>query len=96
MFGADELRLLRNIENSRTQDHLAYCVDADGDVRLKVDPAVLFIDFNSAILNSNLLTRGLTFTYLKRPRKPGSQFYMFDTNALENSLQSSNHAKVSC
>ena len=96
LFGADESRFLRNIENSRTPDHLVYCVDVDGDIGLKVDPAVLFLDFNSAIINSNLLIRGLTFTYLTRPRKPGSQFYMFDASALKRSLKCGSHAEVSC
>ena len=36
----------------------------------------------------------LTLTYLTRPRKPGSQFYAFDANALRNSLQSGSHAEV--
>jgi hypothetical protein len=95
LFGANESRFLRNIENSRTAEHLAYYVDTDGDVGLKVDPAVLCLDFNSAILNSNLLTSG-TLTYLTRPRKPGSQFYAFDANALRKSLQTGNHAEVTC
>jgi hypothetical protein len=94
LFGAGKSRSLRNVENSRTQDHLAYYVDANGDVGLKIDPAVLFVDFNSAILNSNLLTRGLMFTYLTRPRKPSSQSYMFDSNALKKSLKSGSHAEV--
>jgi hypothetical protein len=95
LFGADESRSIGYIENTRTQDHLAYYVDVDGDLGLKVDPAVLFLDFKSAISNSNLLGRGLTLTYLTRPRKSGLQFYKFDTNALKNGLKRNSHVQAS-
>lgn len=108
LFGANHLRIIQHIQNARTADHLAYCVDADGDVGLKVDPAVLFLDFRSAIANSNLLTRGLAVNYLTRPRQPrkprkptipsiqSSQLYNFDSDALKKSLKSGGHTEVKC
>lgn len=85
-----------NIETSKPQDHLAYCGDSDGNIGLKVDPAVLFLDFKAAIAASKLLTRNLTLKYLTRPRTFGSQNYKFDANALEKSLSSNGHSKVNC
>jgi hypothetical protein len=90
------------------QGHLAYCVDTDGDIGLKVDPASLFLDFRSAIANSNLLAKGLSFNYLTRPRQPrqprqpttatipNTQLYNFDSDALKKSLKDGGHAEVKC
>lgn len=106
--GADHLRTIQNIQNTRTVDHLAYCVDPDGDIGLKVDPACLFIDFRSAITNSNQLGRGSTFPYLTRPRPPrqrrqpttpttpSSQLYNFNSEELKKSLKKAGHTEVRC
>lgn len=94
LFGADHLRTLQRIQNASTADHLAYYVDEDGDIGLKVDPAVLFLDFGSAIANSNLLSRGLTLSYLERPRKSRKLLYNFDGDELKTSLKSGGHAEV--
>jgi hypothetical protein len=108
LYGADHLRTLQSIQNARTTDHLAYCVDTDKDIGLKVDPAVLFLDFRSAIANSNLLAKGLSFNYLTRPRQPrqptqpttatipNSQLYNFDGDTLKKSLKGGGHAEVKC
>lgn len=108
LSGADHLKTIQSILNARTVNHLAYCVDTDGDIGLKVDPAVLFLDFRSALAQSNLLTRGLTINYLTRPRirrkptqptqptTPSSQLYYFDSDALKNSLKIGGHAQEKC
>ena len=83
-------------------------MNTDGDIGLKVDPAVLSLDFQSAIANSNLLNRGLSFNYLTRPRQPkqsrqpttppipGTPLYNFDSDALKKSLKGSGHTEVKC
>jgi hypothetical protein len=108
LLGAKHLKTIQHIQNTRTAHHLAYCIDSDGDVGLKVDPAVLFLDFRSAIANSNLLNRGLTFNHLIRPRQPrqskqsktptipSSQLYNFNSDALKSSLKNGGHTEVKC
>jgi hypothetical protein len=108
LFGAEHSRTIQSIQTAGTADHLAYCIDKDGDIELKVDPGVLFIDFRSAIANSNLLSRGLTFNYLTRPRQsrqsrqlripmiPSSQLYNFNTSTLKSSLKNGGHTEVKC
>jgi hypothetical protein len=66
----------------------------DGDLELKIDPDILFLDFEHAIDKSGLLlNKGLTFQYLSRPRskrksksKISDDYYNFNTIQLEKSL----------
>src|SRR5918996_1630037 len=110
LFGANHLRSIQSIQNARRTNHLAYCVDTDGDIGLNIDPAVLFLDFKSAIANSNLLSRGLSIDYLTRPRKkpsksrqqtapttlpvPHAQLYSFDSDTLKRCLKASGHVEI--
>lgn len=52
---------------TRSTDHLAYYVDRDGDLGVIVCPNFLFLDFEDAINQSNLLDRNLTISHLSRP-----------------------------
>jgi hypothetical protein len=85
------LSLGQSLARARPPEHLRAREDASGDLYVKVCTDVLFIDIREAINAAGLLGRGLTFTYLLRPRTPGSPNYQFSSVALEASLRTGGH-----
>ncbi len=102
LTGAGIGRSLSTVRCKRRPDaHLAYFVDSDGDVGLKVLPEILFIDFERAIRKSGLLKLSIPFNHLSRPRTPGGyrrggsgHYYNFDSTSLQSCLASSRHRKL--
>ena len=85
----------------RSAEHLGYSVAPQGDLWLRVCPDLLFLDLKKAVTESGLLTKGLTFPYLTRPRTMTRKktllkgpFYRFDSAVLENSLAQAGHTKI--
>lgn len=102
LTGAGIGRSLSAVRRKRRPDaHLAYFVDSDGDVGLKVMPEILFIDFERAIKKAGLLKLQIPFNYLSRPRTPGGtrrrgsgSYYNFDSTSLQSCLASAGHRKL--
>lgn len=89
--GAPYKRYLREFEISRSLNHLGY--DKDGEnLRMYVEPGALFVDFDKAIINSDLLKNAASFQYLSRPKlgREG-EYYNFDSESLEESLIAGGH-----
>ena len=100
LTGADHDQYLSTFKNQKPPKHLAYTVDNDGDVKLVIYPQILFLDFEKAIEESQILKRNLQFLYMDRPRSKGGSkyigsggYYAFDTKSLENSLVAGSHMK---
>jgi hypothetical protein len=100
LTGADHGQYLNTFKNQRPSKHLAYTIDNDGDVKLVVYPQVLFLDFEKAIEEAQILKRNLHFPYLYRPSskwspkyKGSGGYYHFATKSLEDSLAAGNHVK---
>jgi hypothetical protein len=91
-IGAEHARYLNITAGSRPVDHLGYNYDNSCDLKLKVYPDTMYLDFKEAIHNSNLLEQGLSIKYLSRPRGP-KPYYIFDTKSLEKNLVANNHIK---
>lgn len=93
-----DLATIRNSGRDQS-DHLRYKRGRDGNLYLLVRPDWLLFDLRDAIDQASVLSRGLSFRYLERPRRstrprktkaPGP-YYQFDANALEAALQSGGH-----
>jgi hypothetical protein len=54
-------------------------------------PDVLFLDIRDSLFAANLLGRGLTLTYLERPRSANSPHYRFSGADLEAPLRVGGH-----
>ncbi|MCL0036374.1 hypothetical protein M1N47_03020 [Dehalococcoidia bacterium] len=85
----------------RSPEHLGYSITHQGDLWLLLCPHLLFLDLKKAVTESGLLTRGLTFPYLTRPRTRTpkktllkARFYRFNAAALESSLAQAGHART--
>lgn len=83
--GADHI-LIDPVESPLREQHLL-SLPSDSDIGLQVLPDVLFLDFDRAIQESNLLTRGLQFNHLSRPANLA--YYDFSRQELLESLSSS-------
>lgn len=97
--GADvDLATIRNAGRDRS-DQLRYRRVSNGDLYLLVRPDWLLFDLRDAIGEANVLSRGLSFPYLERPRhsmrirkaKVPGPYYQFDANALEAALRNGGH-----
>lgn len=84
---------LQEIEKKRPEHHLAFARDRDGDLRLWLCPAVLFLDIKTAIQNVGLLDLGLKFEHLGRPGTRGG-LYLFRLEDLEKSLGANGCTKL--
>lgn len=82
------------LAGGRPRGHLCFHKDDQNGLWLIVRPEVLFLDIKAAIDNSGLLTRGLTFLHLPRPRSPQSPYYQFESNALEQALEAGGHQRI--
>lgn len=71
--------------SGRPVDHLRKDRDTNQDLWLKVRSDVLYLDIRDSIRAANLLTRGLTISYLTRPRILG-RGYQFTGAQLEAAL----------
>jgi hypothetical protein len=91
--GASAGRTIDYVRNHRPNDHLGYFSDIQGNTGIKIYPEILFLDFENAITNANLLGRNLNFDYLSRPGK--SKTYGFSARDLINSLKQSGHTDIS-
>ena len=65
---------------SRRKEHLGYKQDLSGDVWLLIRTDLIFLDVKNSVEKAALLRRGLSFSYLKRPRDPSH--YQCDSVAL--------------
>ncbi|HYM16550.1 MAG TPA: hypothetical protein VEZ14_13420, partial [Dehalococcoidia bacterium] len=80
--------------------HLGLRTGMNGRVELVVRPDVLFTHLTAAIDRARLLSRGLTFDYLKRPKPNSAQpripgpFYDFDAPSLLSALADGGHPRV--
>jgi hypothetical protein len=75
---------------SRPVDHLDCKLDESGDLALIVYPDIMFLDFKSAIIDSNLVSQSSSFEHLYRP---GPGYYDFNSLSLEKSLNCNKHKK---
>jgi len=102
LTGAEIGRSLSTVRRKQRPDvHLAYFVDSDGDIGLKVLPDILFIDFEKAIKKSGLLASQISFNHLSRPRthsrfRSGASgpYYNFNSASLQRSLASAGHRRL--
>jgi hypothetical protein len=91
LSGVTYKRYLSEVETSRSLYHLGY-EKVGNDLRMHVDPGALFVDFDTAIINSSLLKNESSFQYLFRPKPSrGVQYYNFDSESLEKSLDAGGH-----
>lgn len=87
--------------STRPSEHLGYHIDVPtGDVWIKLHPDWLCFDFERAVMRSGLLTRGLSFPYLARPKPPrgpqrqlpsGTILYNFASTQLTTNLMTAGH-----
>jgi len=88
--GADHKMHLSVSAESRPVDHLDCKLDESGDLALIVYPDIMFLDFKSAIIDSNLVSQSSSFEYLYWP---GPGYYDFNSLSLEKSLNCNKHKK---
>lgn len=93
LTGASYGRQLNIAAQSRPTNHLAFTVDSDGDLEMKVYPEILFMDIDNAIVSMGLLNRGLVFDHLTRPKQTRQSFYQFDSSSLKNSFLTGGHTQ---
>jgi len=81
--------------------HLTYRIESDGHIWIVIMPQMLFLNFKSAIEKSGLLSKGLVFPYLARPRKSYNKlntikgpFYQFGSDDLADSLRKGGHTQT--
>ena len=76
--------------------HLCYDIKSDDDLRLYIDPGVMFVDFNNAIIDSHLLKNVTSFEHLSRggTSNGSSKYYNFGIKALVKSLTAGKHRRV--
>jgi hypothetical protein len=95
--------LLSEIAATRSSlQHLAYCLDQDGDLVLFVHPGAFFLDIRDAVNRANLLSRGLAIKHFSRPaaglkhrnRPKKKKAYQLGLNQLEQALKSNGHVKL--
>jgi hypothetical protein len=88
---------------TRPTDYLAYYVDRDGYLGVTVYHNFLFLDFEDAINQSNLLDRNLTINRLSRPiqkkqklrhKMKKQKYYDFNIESLKKSLDENGHRHV--
>ncbi len=85
--GADYGLFLKNSRNPRPKQHLGFRKDPNGDIALFLYPNVMFLDIKDAVANCKLLSRHLSFGYLKRQ-------YKFDSTSLETALKKASHSRI--
>lgn len=105
LTGAKEGRSLDIVRKLKPANHLAYYIDQDRDIGLKVYPDQLFIDIEQAIQRSQLLARKRKFKYLRRPIekhrktkhkiKIKKNFYDFNMRSMEQRFIKSGHSRIS-
>jgi len=86
----------------RPHEFLGYSIALNQVLWLTVNPDILFLDLKKATENSKLLSRGLVFNYLTRPRsgstrpktKLTGQRYNFSLQELEKALVAGKHPKL--
>lgn len=78
---------------SRRQEHLGFKIDSSGNIWMLVRPDLMFLDIKNAVERSNLLTLGLSFTYLDRPGS-GRLNYKFDSSTLNSALSAAGHPVI--
>jgi hypothetical protein len=78
---------LKNSRNPRPHQHLGFQKDPNGDIALFLYPNVMFLDIEDAVANCKLLSRHLSFGYLKRQ-------YKFDSTSLETALKNAGHSCI--
>lgn len=82
------------LQSGRPNTHLDFHRDQDGTLWLIVHPDMLFLDLKHAIVDSQILRKGLPFPYLIRPRQVGQAqksklrgpYYRFSSSDLETNL----------
>ena len=83
LSGADIGKSINLVKQSGSSIHLSHSIDSDGDLTLNIDPGILFLDFEAAIIKSEILNIG-SIQYLVRPRKKTE--YHVDLLTLESNL----------
>jgi len=63
------LNLGTSLASGRPPGHLECRPQPDGGINLRVRTDVLFLDFRDSVSDARIAERGLTLTYLRRPRR---------------------------
>jgi hypothetical protein len=105
LYGAAYHRYLSNAKTLQSPTHLGYAINAEHDLKLLLDPGILFLHLEDAVLKSDLLSSAHSFRHLTRPksklkykRKSKSNLrpiYNFGVKSLEKSLVAGNHINLS-
>ena len=91
LTGAEHgLLLSHSLAGGRPAQHLR-ARNVGGDLEMDIRPDTLFLDVRDSLRNANLLGRGLSLTYLQRPRNVKSPHYKFTGTDLEAGLRSGGH-----